>query len=248
MSKKTITLYHLYPDLLNLHADFGNVAVIKMRCEKRGIEFILKTLAIDESADFCDADIIMLGGGSPKELRKVSEQKRVIADALKNYVQSDGIVFASCEGYQLLGNFYESDGEKIEGFGILDIETAYSEERLMSNAIIETTLGDRSVIITGFENHTGRTNIKNHKPFGRVLSGYGNDGSREFEGVIYKNTIATYLCGPLLPQNPEFADYLIETALKRKGAMGEQGLDILDDTIEMRAKNFMIERENKQKN
>ena len=239
-----LTIYHLYPDLLNLYGDKGNIAVLEKRCLWRGVHAQVKTLCEGEKPDFSGVDIVLLGGGSDREQLLVSQYRSVVAQPLKEYVENGGVTLAVCAGYQLMGNFYEANGERIACFGVLDIDTAAGEGRLIGNIAVETTLGGRSMTLAGFENHGGRTDIKNHTPLGRVRFGYGSDGSGTHEGVVYKNTVATYLHGPILPKNPELADYLIETALERKypGAFAH-GLIPLDDTMERRAKEFLIRRE-----
>lgn len=244
MSKKSITLCHIYPEILNLCGDAGNVAAIKDRCEKRGIEFIEKKLSANMSVDFSDIDIVIFGGGTDRAALLVSEYRDTLGSALKEYVENDGVLLALCSGYQLLGNYYEYEGRKIEGFGVLDVDTKASDKRFIGNVAIEVCLGDEKVILAGFENHAGYTDIKGHSAFGKVMFGYGNDGAGNNEGVIYKNTVATYVNGPILPKNPELTDFLIKAALKRKypcEAVDE--LEKLDDMMEKRAREYIINRE-----
>ncbi|MBE7026019.1 MAG: glutamine amidotransferase [Ruminococcaceae bacterium] len=244
MNNKSITLCHLYGELLNLYGDSGNVSVIKMRAEKRGIEFKLKTICYDDEIDFSGVDIIMLGGGTMQALKKVSQKADTLVSALKEYVERGGVMLALCEGYHIMGSFYECGEERIDGLKILDIDVKDAGQRLIGNAAIKATLENKEVILTGFENHICSVDIKGYTPFGKVIYGKGNDGKGEYEGVIYKNLIGTHLYGQILSQNPEFADYLIKTALDRKYG-GDNTLCELDDTMEKRAKEFMIEREMK---
>lgn len=246
MGNYGLTIYHLYPDLLNLYGDKGNIAVLTKRCEWRGVQAKVKTLCEGGTPDFSDVDIVLLGGGSDREQLLVSKHRDEVAAPLKEYVEHGGVTLAVCAGYQLMGNFYEAGGERIPCFGVLDIDTVSGEGRLIGNIAVEATLGGKPVTLAGFENHGGRTDIKNHTPLGRVGFGFGSDGSGTYEGVAYKNTVATYLHGPVLPKNPELADYLIETALQKKypGAF-ESGLPPLDDAMEWKAKTFLMERESK---
>ena len=242
MAEYEINIYHLFPDLLNLYADKGNIAVITKRCAWRGIKVNYKGLYEGETPDFSDVDIVLLGGGSNREQLIVSRYASTVAGPLKEYIESNGVCLAVCAGYQLLGNFYEADGQVIPCFGILDIDTVSGEGRLIGNLAIEATLGGKTIRMAGFENHGGRTNTKNHTPLGKVISGYGNDGKGDYEGVLYKNTVATYLHGPILPKNPELADYLIETALRKK-YQDFADFKGLDNSMEVKAKEFIIERE-----
>ncbi len=225
--KKRLTIYHLYPGLLNLYGDKGNVCVLGVRCEKRGIDAVVKTLGAGETADFSDADIIIFGGGSDRAVNAVRSQAQMLAEPLKNYVENGGVLLALCEGFSLLGEM-----------GILDIDTIAVDERFVGDTAIEALLDKKSVTLVGFENHTSRMNIKNHMPLGKVIFGDGNDG--EHEGVIYKNVVATHLFGPVLPKNPELADYLIKKAVEKK--YGENAeMCVLDDSVEMLAKAHITE-------
>lgn len=234
-----INIYHLFADLLNLYGDKGNIETLVKRCRWRGIDAEVKVLCAGQTPDFSDTDIVLLGGGSDREQLIVSRYKDNVSPPLKEYAESGGVLLAVCAGFQMLGNFYESEGARIPCFGILDIDTVSGNKRLIGNITIEANLGGRAVKIAGFENHAGRTDIKNHAPLGKVLRGFGNDGGSKSEGVIYKNVIATYLHGPLLPKNPELADYLILTALRRKYG-DEVTLAPLDDEMELKAKEYLM--------
>ena len=244
MNNKSITLCHIYPELLNLYGDRGNVAVIKMRCEKRGIDFNLKTICYSDAIDFSDADIVMLGGGTEHALRAVSERADALCKPLKDYVEDGSVMLALCEGYHIMGNFCEGESGRIAGLKILDIDAVSAGYRLIGNAAVRTKLLDKEITLAGFENHTCSVDIKNHTPLGSVIYGKGNDGKGEYEGVIYKNLIATHLYGPLLPKNPELADFLIESALEKKYGEGNT-LCELDDTMESLARDFVTQREMK---
>lgn len=248
MADYSLTIYHLFDDLLNLYGDKGNVSVLEKRCSWRGIETNVKTLHEGETPDFSDVDIALLGGGSDREQLLVSKYSRLVSAPLKEYVENGGVLLAVCAGYQLLGNYYEAGGEKIQCFGILDIDTTAGDKRLIGDLAIEANLGGETVTLAGFENHGGRTNVKSHNHLGRVICGYGDDGTGSFEGVHYKNVIATYLHGPILPKNPELADFLIKTALKRKYSDFNNTLAPLDDTYEQLAKQFIIDRKLKERN
>lgn len=235
-----ITIGHLYPDLLNLYGDRGNIQCMIKRCQWRGIETELICYEIDDSIDFSKLDIVLLGGGSDREQMLVCNKLKSIKKDFQNYVEDNGVVIAICGGYQLLGNYYDTEEGRIEGLGIIDLETEHGKEyRLIDNIILESDLFTMPVV--GFENHAGRTNIKNNKPFGKVIYGSGNDGKTGYEGVVYKNVIGTYLHGPLLPKNPQVCDYLIQKALERKYNK-DIVLKELDDTEEKEANAYIYNR------
>lgn len=234
-----VVIGHLYPDLLNLYGDIGNIRCLVKRCEWRGIEAEVRNFECDDVIDFSDLDIVLLGGGSDYSQQLVCRKLQKNQKRFTEYVEHGGVVIAVCGGYQLLGHYYQTNQEKMEGLHILDIYTLQEEGRLIGDIILQSELAEMPVV--GFENHGGRTCINEHTPFGRVLYGSGNDGKSGYEGVIYKNVIGTYLHGPLLPKNPQIADWLIQRALERK--YGEKiVLQQLDDREEKEANLYICQR------
>lgn len=233
-----IKIGHLYPDLLNLYGDRGNIQCMKKRCEWRGIEAEVKEFHISDQVDFSDLDIVLLGGGSDREQMLVCEKLKTIRGDFQKYVVDNGVVIAVCGGFQLLGHYYDTDNGRIEGLSLVDLYTQQGNPRLISNIVIENELFAHPVV--GFENHGGRTYIGENRPFGKVVFGHGNNEKDGVEGVLYKNIIGTYLHGPLLPKNPHVCDYLIKNALERK--YGTSELEPLDDTQELEANRYIVER------
>lgn len=230
---------HLYPEHLNMYGDKGNIASLVKRAEWRGIEAEVTEVAMGDEISFSEFDIVLLGGGSDTEQLTVCRELLKFREGLSNYVESDGVLLALCGGYTILGRYYKTKDELFDGLSILDIVTEYGEKRLMGNIVLESSLTDSKIV--GFENHSGRTYIGEGKPFGMVLSGFGNNGEDKTEGIIYKNVFGTYLHGPLLPKNPELSDLLIEKALKRK--YGEEiKLSPLDDCAEQEANEYAVNR------
>lgn len=236
---KKLTIGHLYPDLLNLYGDRGNIQCFRKRLEWRGIEAEVIPFLSDDSIEFGNLDIVLLGGGSDREQELVCHYLKEIKHDFKSYVEDHGVVLAVCGGYQLLGNYYKTERKTIEGLGILDIYTEWEPERLIRNIVLNSPLFETPVV--GFENHGGRTYIGDHTPFGKVFFGLGNTGKSGYEGVIYKNVIATYLHGPLLPKNPHVCDYLLEKAFKRKYGEAVR-LEPLPDKLEHKANRYIVNR------
>lgn len=235
-----IKILHLYPDLLNLYGDRGNIECMRKRLLWRGIDVeVVQYTCEDDGFDLSDVDIVFIGGGSDREQKIVCHRLLEHKAELKNYVEDNGVLVAVCGGYQLLGKYYKLKDETIEGLDILDIYTEQGKKRLIGNIIIENDFVAQKIV--GFENHGGRTYIGNHTPFGRVVCGYGNDEKSEAEGVVYKNVVATYLHGPLLPKNPKLCDYILENAIKRKNPNFD-GLSPLDDELENTANEYMVNR------
>ena len=235
-----ITIGHLFPDLLNLYGDRGNIQCMAQRLRWRGIEAEIKTFGIDDEIDFSALDIVLLGGGSDREQMIVCNRLKEIKDSFKTYVENGGVVIAICGGYQLLGKYYETDNGRIDGLDIVDIYTVQEKGRLINNIFLKSDLFEMPVV--GFENHGGRTHINNNKPLGKVVYGKGNDGKSGYEGVVYKNVIGTYLHGPLLPKNPQLCDWLLSRAIERKYGKEAAQLAPLPDKEENEANEYIVDR------
>ena len=233
-----IKIVHLYPDLLNLYGDRGNIQCMVMRCRWRGIGAQVEEYRLGDRVDFSDADIVLLGGGSDREQQIVCTKLQSIRSDFSAYVENGGTVIAVCGGYQLLGHYYDTPDGRMEGLSLVDLYTQQGSPRLISNVVLKNE--EFPYEIVGFENHGGRTHIGDNKPFGKVVYGFGNDGETGAEGVMYKNVIGTYLHGPLLPKNPHVCDRLISTALERR--YGKTQLEPLDDTDEKKANRYIVER------
>ena len=234
-----LTIGHLYPDLLNLYGDRGNIQCLMKRCQWRGIEAETIAFELDDQIDFSKLDIVLLGGGSDREQMLVCDKLREIQKVFKAYVENDGVVIAICGGYQLLGKYYKTDQGTITGLDLVNLYTEQGEGRLINNIVMKSDLFEMPIV--GFENHGGRTFIGDNKPLGKVLYGKGNDGISGYEGVVYRNVIGTYLHGPLLPKNPQLADWLIARALEKKYGKAVE-LVPLDDTQEREANDYVYHR------
>jgi lipid II isoglutaminyl synthase (glutamine-hydrolysing) len=241
-----LRLCALYPDLMNIYADRGNLLLLERRCRWRGIPFSLSASDLGDTLDPDGADMYYIGGGQDRDQRlcafDLAEVKR---DALHAASARGAVILAVCGGYQLLGHSYQLGDESLPGVGLVDITTVRAPAdagRLIGNVAIEVAPDPLDPVdsaggactprlLAGFENHGGRTRLgEDASPLGRVLSGHGNNGKDGYEGVRRGNVIGTYLHGPLLPKNAWFADRLIATALGR-----DEPLSPLDDELEAAA-------------
>jgi CobQ-like glutamine amidotransferase family enzyme len=225
----------LYPDLMNIYADRGNLALLERRCEWRGLGFELRGVGLGEPLDPDAHDFYYIGGGQDRDQVLCAEDLATVKrDALHAAAERGAVVFAVCGGYQLLGHAYELGGQRLPGVGLVDLETVREEgPRLIGNVAIEVELeAGRPRVLAGFENHGGRTRLgSGEHALGRVLRGHGNDGRSGVEGVRggpRGTVLGTYLHGPLLPKNAWFADWLTATAL----GLDSGALAPLDDALE----------------
>lgn len=234
-----LTIYHMYPDLLNLYGDIGNIINLKKRCEWRGIKANIVNFTVETDINIDEVDIFFMGGGSDRGQSIVYSDLTKYRNVLTNAIENNSVFLAICGGYQLLGESYiDAMGNRIPGLGVLDYTTESEEGRLIGNVIIKNHLKLNPETLVGFENHGGRT-YHDYDTLGTILTGNGNNGKDNLEGMIYKNCIGTYLHGPVLPKNPHLTDHMILSALKQK--YGIKKLDKLDDKLEYKAHNRVLE-------
>jgi CobQ-like glutamine amidotransferase family enzyme len=242
-----LNICHLYPDLLNLYGDRGNIIAIAKRSQWRGINVNVTYISMGDEFDAEKYDIIFLGGGQDYEQEIIQDdvlnQK---GNEIKNAIQNDKVFLAICGGYQLLGNYYKTwDGKEIEFLRAIDLWTIGGKKRMIGNFCFECDFLKSDGFdgkIVGFENHSGRTYLGHAiKPLGKIVKGYGNNGEDGFEGAIFRNVYCSYSHGSLLPKNPHLTDHLITLALKQKYKDFES-LQKLDDQFEELARKTMIQR------
>ena len=230
-----LRLAHLYPKLMNIYGDRGNILCLERRCRERGIAFEVVELDLGEKLKPKEHDLIFIGGAQDREQRRVAEDLvKAKGKALREAAGMGVVVLAVCGGYQLLGRYYRTaEGEELPGVGLFGLGTEHpgpGAKRFIGNVVVEW----RGGTLVGFENHGGRTHLdEGVEPLGRVVKGFGNNGEDGGEGAVSGNAFGTYLHGSLLPKNPRFADYLIEIALLRR----HKGFELapLDDRVEERA-------------
>ncbi len=253
----TLTLAHLYPEQMNIYGDRGNVITLAQRCAWRGIDLRVIPVGPGTAIDWEVCDLAFFGGGQDSGQALIAEDfLRRQGEGLARAIENGLVLLAICGGYQLLGHYFLTHtGEKLPGVGVFDIHTIGGKQRLIGNIVLEADLpaesshlsspqplGQAPVRLVGFENHSGRTY---HGPrvrsLGRVLVGHGDNGEDGTGGAIYRNSVGCYLHGSLLPKNPQLADHLLRLALQRRYGSSTT-LASLDDKLELRAQQTMIER------
>lgn len=257
--KQKLTIGYLYPELMNIYGDTGNIICLSKRCEWRGIDVEVKHISVGDSIKKGECDLYFFGGGQDQSQIAVAKDLKTKAKVLKEEAER-GIPFLSiCGGYQLLGEYYAPfEGEKLEGVGIFASYTKASNDRMIGNIVVKLSdislqlsakkekAEDRQLttdsLIVGFENHSGKTYLKEGaQPLGKVIKGFGNNGEDKTEGIIYKNSIGCYMHGSLLPKNPKLADWLIQKALEVKYDKKVE-LESLNDSLESKARSAVIQR------
>ncbi len=247
----------LYPKLMSTYGDRGNVICLQRRAQWRGFE--VEIIPLDQQADaasFRHVDVIVGGGAQDRQqeivMRDLQGEK---AEALRAQLEEGTPGVFTCGSPQLLGHYYEpAQGQRIDGLGLLDMVSKHpgpGAKRCIGNVVFEIVAsplaedlksqwGETPVVI-GFENHGGRTYLQSVSPLGKVTKGYGNNGEDGYEGAFYRQAIATYSHGPLLPKNPFLADWLIQKALERK-YQTQISLSPLDDSLALQARAALLKR------
>jgi lipid II isoglutaminyl synthase (glutamine-hydrolysing) len=241
--RKTFTVGWLYPDLMNIYGDRGNILTLLKRAEWRDYDARLLELGRGTTEQMDEVDVFFFGGGQDREQALVYEDLLEHKQpSLERAVKNGAVVLAVCGGYQLLGHYYQTaEGERFPGIGMIDVTTEAGKKRFIGDVVVDTDMFDlKPSTLVGFENHSGRTFLgPKAMPLGKVRMGFGNNGTDGTEGYMQGTLVGTYLHGSLLPKNPHLADHLIRSALRRRGV---DELSPLDDSLELSAHERILER------
>jgi lipid II isoglutaminyl synthase (glutamine-hydrolysing) len=248
----SLTIGWLYPDLMGTYGDRGNILVLQKRCLWRNITPVIVPITQDTKAAKLGVVDLLFGGGAQDREQELVEKdlRKKKAKMIGSLIERDVPSLFVCGSAQLLGMYYEpAEGKQIEGLGIFKIKTVHAaadKKRCIGNTAMEVLnpqelMGEQ---VVGFENHGGRTYLLDGAlPFARIIAGSGNNGEDSTEGVVYHNAIGTYTHGPLLPKNPNIADYLLRKALETKYQQSFS-LKPLDDEVAQLAKGAISKRLN----
>lgn len=230
----TLKIVHLYPDLMSVYGDRGNVLALARRAEWRDFQVTVESVSIGDRLDPRDVDLFFFGGGQDREQAVISPDfVAEKGEAVSEAVEQGAAVLSVCGGYQLLGRSYTTvSGQELPGAGLFDVRSVPGPKRHIGNILVDSSLGGARRSLVGFENHSGRTYLGHGvAPLGRVVVGAGNNGEDGTEGVVYKNAIGCYMHGSLLPKNPWLADLLLAAALRHR-YQADVPLRPLDDRLE----------------
>lgn len=231
-----LKICHLYPEVLNLYGDRGNMICLKKRLSWRGIDVMVDQIGISDQRSLASYDLFFIGGGQDFEQEVLlKDLKKGKGKEIQAAVEDGKTFLCICGGYQMMGHYYEThDGVKYEFLGAVDFYTVGGKRRLIGNYAFTLSEESGGSTVVGFENHSGKTYLGSKvSPLGKVIKGNGNNGEDGTEGVRYKNVFCSYSHGPVLPKNPEFSDVLLTAALQEK--YGSVSLDPLPDKMEKEA-------------
>ena len=229
-----ISVAHLYPDYLNIYADRGNIAVFARRARARGHELDVTAVGMGEPIPVGDVDLLYVGGGQDREQALVATDLAAKGETVRAAIEGGAALLAVCGGYQLMGRFYrDGTGAELPGVGLFRLHTVFGTRRMIGDVLIECDFDREPRTLAGFENHAGRTVLDpDAEPLGRVVAGFGNDGTSGYEGCRLGRAIGTYLHGPLLPRNGWLADWLLAQAIAHATGGEPPVLDPLVDELE----------------
>lgn len=235
-----ITFAHIYPKLLNLYGDIGNVLTLKKRCEWRGIKFIQEEINLND--EFTPHDMYFIGGGQDRQQVDVADELQKHKNFLQQERDNNAVFLSICGGYQLFGHYYKAqDGSELKGIDLLDAYTLAGNKRFIGNVTTQIDYLEPNTLV-GFENHSGLTYLEGEtKAISKIIVGNGNNGEDKTEGARFKNVFGTYLHGSFLPKNPHFADFLIELALEKRYGRKIK-LEPLDDEIELNTHKNLVNK------
>ncbi|MDR1167666.1 MAG: glutamine amidotransferase [Heliobacteriaceae bacterium] len=240
MDNLRISIAHLYPQLLNLYGDTGNILTLMQRCGWRGIEVEFEQ--INTSGEIKDHDIYFIGGGQDKQQVEAAHELQFHKEFLTQQRDEGSVFLGICGGYQLLGHYYRPfDSGSLPGISLMDAYTVAGKKRFIGNVTAESDFLTPHTLV-GFENHSGLTYLQGEtEPLAITAVGSGNNGEDKTEGGRFKNVFGTYLHGPILPKNPHFADYLIELALEKRYGK-KTALPALNDEIEWKTHASLVRK------
>jgi len=203
-----LEIIRIHNELLGTYGDRGNADVLKYRAELRKIKARITDISYLDPLPK-SGDIYLLGGAEDAaQLLSLTALRK--GKILKSAANKGAVVLAICAGFQIIGSSYSTREDEFAGLELLDVTTEPGDKRLVGDIAVQSPLF--TVAMTGFENHSGVTKLGDGvDAFGTVISGNGN-GIDGVDGAISGNVFGTYLHGPVLARNPEFADLLLERA------------------------------------
>jgi len=210
---KALKIVRIHDELLGTYGDQGNADVLGYRAKARNIDAHVIDVSYMDLLP-TDGDIYLMGGAEDAaQLLSLEALER--DNNLQLALDRGAVLLAVCAGFQIIGNSFEASGKKVSGLGLLDVDSAsranIGKKRFVGDIKIKS--GVVGCELTGFENHAGYTTLgAGVQPLGSVIVGHGN-GDAKYDGAVSGNIFGTYLHGPVLARNPEFADLLLSRAL-----------------------------------
>jgi CobQ-like glutamine amidotransferase family enzyme len=222
---RELRMVWLYPDIMNLHGDRGNMMALSHIAAAMHLPLqIIRANRAEEIPDLEQVDCIYIGAGQMRNMKPVTDDLRSKAAALQAYAEQNGhMLVIGSSGCILSKSFVQYDGSQTAGLGILDM-TAKELNRTKMPYVTNEVYGDDILFktidgmeIVGCQIQRLDFTLHDVPPFGTVLYGYGNNTTDGTEGARYKNVIFTNTVGPLFCCNPWFGVELLSDIAAKKG-------------------------------
>src|SRR5881227_4470566 len=85
---------HLYPTLMSVAADRGNLYSIQKRCKWRGIATEVEQIFVKQTPDFTKYDLILFHGGADREMELASLDIQAKASSLIEAAESNTVILS----------------------------------------------------------------------------------------------------------------------------------------------------------
>lgn len=203
-------LYHIFPDLMNLYGDYGNLAVLQKALTDAGAEAEIVNVRPGETADLADADFLYMGPGTEPARNAALEHLRPQKEALAEAILTRRVpALFTGNAWSLLGASITTPAGTVDGLGLFGYTTTETRDRYTGDAIALPAAGDLpSQPTVGFLNRCD-TVLGVETPMFSLQMGRGNDGQRPAEGFVQDAFHATHLIGPLLVKNPHLLRHFV---------------------------------------
>ena len=208
-----LTIAVLLPDVLGTYSDAGNAVVLAERARRRGIAAHILVVGAGDQPPH-SAEVYLLGGG--EDTAQLTAARWLRRHRLRDTLAERSVVLGVCAGFQLLGTtLTDRSGHTHDALGVIDATTVAGTRRAVGEVLATATIPALGVL-TGFENHEGRTTLgPSLQPLAIPTRGTGNGThhhGRAAEGALTGSIVGTYLHGPVLARNPALADHLLTLA------------------------------------
>ena len=205
----TLNITWLYPDLLNLHGDRGNIMAFEKVGKKMGLDVKINRIdTFSQEIDFDNSDIIFMNVGEIKTVKSVVENIKK---------QGKPVIAIGTTGAVLIDKTTRADGSVVEGLGIIHAE-AVERKAIYGDDLHICLTEDNSFELMAVQIHLIDFFLKDEKDaLCKIIYGKGNNDKDTTEGGKYKNAIFTNALGPVFVKNPWYTEKIINEALKAKG-------------------------------
>jgi Predicted glutamine amidotransferase len=196
-----ITIAHLYPELMNLYGESGNLKALCYHLKKQGIIPKIKKLSIDSTLDFNEYDLVYMGSGTENNRLLVLEHLLKYKQNIREAIDNKKIFLITGNAVSLFIKYIEDqEGNKTDCLKTFNLYE--KEQQIRDVKEVHVPFKKVKQDLYGFINKSGIIYKNNNE----VL---------ESNLIFHKNFFGSYLIGPLLVRNPEFNKYIIKLLVNK---------------------------------